>query len=59
MKRVLLSLAALLVAALGWAGGGEAASWTGLAELDPLLRLGAVMLALGVADHLVARACDQ
>ena len=56
MRRILLTLAALLAASLGWAGGGAAASWAGLDELDPLLRLGGVAWALGVADHLAARA---
>ena len=55
MKRALLTLAALLVATLGWMAGGTVASWTGLDELDPLLRLGAVVLALAVAEVAAAR----
>ncbi len=55
MRRVLLTLAALLAAALGWLAGGAAASLTGLDELDPLLRLAAIALALAAAERAAAR----
>ena len=55
MRRAVLTLAAMLVAALGWMAAGALTGWTGLDELDPLLRLGGVVLALGVAERLAAR----
>jgi hypothetical protein len=59
MRRVFLSLAALLAAALGWAGGGAVADWTGLDELEPLLRLGAVAVALAAAERAAACAAQE
>ncbi len=53
MRRVVLSLAALLVAALAFTGSGALAAWTGLDELDPLLRMGALALALAVAARAI------
>jgi hypothetical protein len=55
MRRVLLTLGALLAAALGWMAGGAVASLTGLDELDPLLRLAAIALALAAAERAASR----
>ena len=49
MTRALLAAAAMAVAGLAWLAGGAAADWLGLDELDPLLRLVAVALALTIA----------
>lgn len=51
MRRVLLILAPPLLAWLGWEAGGLLVAWSGLDELDPLLRLGGVALALAVAER--------
>ncbi len=59
MRRVGFTLAALLVAALGWMVGGAVAGWIGLDELDPLVRVGALALALAAAETVAARVLPE
>ena len=55
MKPALLTLAAAVLALLGWRVGGWAAGLAGLNELAPLARAGGALALLWIGERLAAR----
>jgi hypothetical protein len=54
-RAALLTLAAFAAALIGWAAGGWAVAWLGVAELDLPARICAVFLSLTATETLLAR----
>jgi hypothetical protein len=54
-RPALLTLAAFVAAGIGWAGGGWAAAWLGVGELDLPARVCAVFALLTATEAILAR----